>query len=147
MDLLMCPRAKRTVRAEGEFRFSELRVFVLGEASRFFRAIKVLCPALTVRKTSREEANVVLSVASVFSQKNEYCYLRILNDRMEIQVRDEMGARNAASILAQLIRPVGAEFALPCGTVEDYPDAQYRGYMLESSGRPDTWMEMPVIYE
>ena len=147
MDFSMCPRAKRTVRNEGEFRFSELKVFCVGDASRFFRAIKVLYPALAVRKTSREEANVVFSVASVFSQKSEYCYLRILEDRMEIQARDEMGARNAAAILAQLIRTEGAGFVLPCGTVEDWPDAQYRGYMLESSGRPDTWMEMPLIKE
>ncbi len=147
MDLLMCPRAKRTVRFEGEFHFSELKVFTVGEASRFFRAIRVLCPTLPVRETSREEANVVLSVATVFSQKNEYCYLRILKDRMEIHARDEMGARNAAAILAQLICRNGADFALPCGTVEDWPDAQYRGYMLESSGRKAAWMSMDLIKE
>lgn len=147
MDLSMCPRAKRTVRAEGEFQFSELKVFVIGEGSRFFRAIKVLCADLPVREVARDEANVVLSVASVFSQKNEYCYLRILSDRMEIQARDEMGARNAAAILAQIMCHNGSSFALPCGTVEDWPDAQYRGFMLESSGRKNTWMEMPLICE
>ncbi len=147
MDFSMCPRAKRTVRFEGEFHFSELKVFTVGDASRFFRAIKVLYPTLPVREASREEANVVLSVATVFSQKNEYCYLRISQDRMEIHARDEMGARNAACILAQIMRQNGPDFALPCGTVEDYPDAQYRGFMLESSGRPNTWMEMSLIKE
>ena len=147
MDLSMCPRAKRTVRFEGEFRFSELKVFTVGDAARFFRAIRVLCPDLPVAAAPRDEANIVLSVATVFSQKNEYCYLRILTDRMEIHARDEMGARNAAAILAQLIRRDGDIFTLPCGTVEDYPDAQYRGFMLESSGRKDTWMPMPLIKE
>lgn len=147
MDFSMCPRAKRTARFEGEFRFSELKVFVIGEPSRFFRAIKVLCPDLPVREVAREEANVVFSVASVFSQKNEYCYLRILSERMEIHARDEMGARNAAAILAQIMCRNGSDFSLPCGTVEDWPDAQYRGFMLESSGRKNTWMEMSLIKE
>ena len=147
MDLSMCPRAKRTVRFEGEFRFPELKVFAVGDASRFFRVLRVLMPALPVREVAREEANVVFSAAAVFSQKNEYCYLRILADRMEIQARDEMGARNAGAILAQLLRTDGKEFLLPCGTVEDWPDAQYRGFMLESSGRKDTWMPMSLIKE
>lgn len=147
MDFSMCPRAKRTVRFEGEFHFSALKVFCVGDASRFFRAIKVLYPELPVCTATREEANVVLSVATVFSQKNEYCYFRIQKDRMEIHARDEMGARNAAAILAQIIRRNGSDFALPCGTVEDYPDAQYRGYMLESSGRENTWMPMDLIKE
>jgi len=147
MDFSMCPRAKRTVRFEGKFQFDELKLFTVGGGERFVRALRVLCPALPVRTVSREEANVVLSVSTVFSSQNEYCYFRILADRMEIHARDEMGARNAASILAQIVRPSGAGFVLPCGTVEDYPDAQYRGYMLESSGRKNTWMEMDVIKE
>lgn len=147
MDFSMCPRAKRTKRFEGEFQFSELKVFSVGDTARFFRAIKLLCPELPVRECAREDANVVFSVATVFSQKNEYCYLRILGERAEIHARDEMGARNAAAILAQLIRRNGSDFSLPCGTVEDWPDAQYRGYMLESSGRENTWMEMEEIYD
>ncbi|MBQ9778236.1 MAG: family 20 glycosylhydrolase [Clostridia bacterium] len=147
MDFSMCPRAKRTVRLEGEFQFDELRLFTVGGGERFVRALRVLCPTLPVRAVSREEANVVLSVSTVFSSQNEYCYFRILEDCMEIHARDEMGARNAAAILAQIIRPNGAGFRLPCGTVEDYPDAQYRGFMLESSGRENTWMEMSLIKE
>ncbi len=147
MDFLMCPRAKRIKRFEGELSFLELKVFSVGDTARFFRALRVLCPDLPVRAVSREEANLVFSVATVFSSKNEYCHLRILEDRMEIHARDEMGARNAAAILAQIICRNGSSFVLPCGTVEDYPDAQYRGYMLESSGRPNTWMEMEEIYD
>ena len=143
MDFSMCPRAKRTARFEGEFRFPELKVFAVGDISRFVRILRVLSPALSVREVPREEANVVFSVATVFSQKNEYCYLRILKDRMEIHARDEMGARNAGAILAQLLREDGKEFLLPCGTVEDWPDAQFRGYMLESSGR--AWLPMDEI--
>lgn len=147
MDFSMCPRAKRTVRFEGVFRFDELKVFTVGDGARFFRALRVLCPDLSVREASRDEANVVLSVATVFSSKNEYCYFRIQQNGMEIHARDEMGARNAAAILAQIIRAKGAGFALPCGTVEDWPDAQYRGFMLESSGREKAWMPMELIKE
>lgn len=147
MDFSMCPRAKRAVREAGEFSFSELKVYSLGDTARFFRALRVLCPDLPVRVCKREEANVVFCVSNVYSSKNEYCRLRILSDKMEIQARDERGARNAAAILAQIMCRNGSSFSLPCGTVEDYPDAQYRGYMLESSGRADTWMEMEEIYD
>ena len=147
MSFSMCPRAKRTVRGEGEFQFTGLKVFTVGGGDRFLRALRIFLPDLKLERAAREEANVVLSVATVFSGANEYCYMRIQKDKMEIHCRDEMGARNAAAILAQIIRKRGEGFVLPCGTVEDYPDAQYRGYMLESSGRKNTWMEMSEIYD
>ena len=144
MRFTILPRAKRVVEKEGEFRFDALRIFTVGEGALFVRTLKALCPALPIEASSREDANLVLSVATVFSQKNEYCYLRILADRMEIHCRDAEGARNAACILAQIIRKTGTGFSLPCGTVEDYPDAQYRAFMLESSGR--SWLPMERIY-
>jgi hypothetical protein len=79
MDFSMCPRAKRTVRFEGEFHFSALKVFCVGDASRFFRAIKVLYPALPVCTATREEANVVLSVATVFSQNSMFRWVALLS--------------------------------------------------------------------
>ncbi len=147
MDFNMCPRAKRTKRSEGEFCFDEIRLFTVGNGDRFVRTLRALCPTLPIRAVEREDANVVLSVATVFSARNEYCYLRILSDRMEIHVRDEGGARNAACILAQLLLGVKEGFALPCGTIEDWPDAQYRGFMLESSGRKDAWIPMTELRE
>lgn len=110
------------------------------------RTLHALMPDIRIEAASREEANVVLSVATVFSAKNEYCYIRILDDRMEIHARDKEGARNAACILAQIIRRTPEGFALPCGTIEDYPDAQYRGFMLESSGRSWLSMERILLY-
>lgn len=145
MRFTILPRAKRVVEKEGEFRFDALRIFTVGEGALFVRTLKALCPALPIEASSREDANLVLSVATVFSQKNEYCYLRILDERMEIHCRDEQGARNAACVLAQIIRKDEAGYALPCGTVEDYPDAQYRAFMLESSGR--SWLSMERIYQ
>ena len=144
MSFSVLPRVKRECPVNGEFHFDALRIFTVGEGDSFARALKVLMPALPVEAVSREEANTVLSVATVFSCQNEYCYLRILPDKMEIHCRDKEGARNAACILAQIIRPDGTGFSLPCGTIEDYPDAQYRGFMLESSGR--SWLSMERIY-
>ena len=144
MSLSIIPRVKRATEAQGEFRFDELRVFTVGEGAAFARTLKALNPAVQVQSASREEANVVLTVATVFSQKNEYCYIRILPERMEIHCRDQKGARNAACVLAQLMGRNGESFSLPCGTVEDWPDAQYRGFMLESSGR--SWLSMERIY-
>ena len=147
MNFSIFPRPKRTVDFEGEFCFSELKVFTVGDGERFLRALRVLSPDTPVRKVARKEANLVLSVTSYFSSCNEFCYLRILPDRIEIQAKDAMGARNAASILAQIIKKNGSGFALPCGSIEDMPDASYRGFLIESSGRANTWMEMDEIYD
>ena len=135
MDFSMCPRAKRTVPSDGEFRFERLKLFSVGGGERFVRFLNTTMPELPIEKATREDANLILSVASVYSSKNEFCYLRILGNRMEINCRDEAGARNAAAIIAQIVHRDGEGFVLPCGSIEDYPDAQYRGFMLETSGR------------
>ena len=144
MSLSVLPRVKRECPAQGEFHFDALRVFTVGEGEMLSRTLHALVPTLPIEQVAHEAANTVLSVATVFSCRGEYCYIRVLPDRMEIHCRDKEGARNAACILAQIIRQDGAGFALPCGTIEDYPDAQYRGFMLESSGR--SWLSMERIY-
>lgn len=145
MDFSMCPRAKRIVSGAGTFGFKTLKIFSVGGGERFVRFLRAAMPELKVESVAREDANLILSVATIYSSKNEYCYLRILGSHMEINCRDEAGARNAAAIFAQIIRRDGDTFILPCGCVEDYPDAQYRGFMLETSGR--AYMPMNEILE
>ena len=144
MKYSIVPRVKRAVEATGDFCFDALRVQMIGDGGQFIRTLKALMPDLPVEEVQDNTKNLTLSVATVFSAESEYCYLRILPDRMEIQCRDKEGARNAACILAQIIKRNGTAFSIPCGSVEDWPDAQYRGYMLESSGR--VWMSMEDIY-
>ena len=111
MSFMIVPRVKRAKEAEGRFCFDTLRIFTVGEGESFARTLKALLPDVRIEHTSREQANVVLSVATVFSNKNEYCYLRILADRMEIHVRDKEGARNAACVLAQIMCHNGSSFS------------------------------------
>ena len=144
MPFTTCPRVKRARATGGSLKFKTLNLFTVGREDRFARALAVLLPDLPVRAVPREQANTVLSVASVFAAKEEYCYIRITPNGMEIRARDEMGARNAAAILAQIIRREGDAFVLPLGTVEDWPDAPYRAMMLESSGR--SWLSMAELY-
>ncbi len=147
MSYEVFPRVKRAKKAEGAYRFEALRVYYVGEAPLFESTLSILKPELAVQAASRDEADLVLSVAKVFSSKEEYCYLRVTEKGMEIHCRDDMGARNAATILAQIIRCDEKGYYVPCGSIEDYPDASYRGFMLESSGRVNTWMEMEEIYD
>ncbi len=144
MRFSILPRAKRVIEKEGSWHFDTLRVFSIGEGDMLPRTLKALLPDIKITTASREECNVVLSVAKVFSSKEEYCYIRILPDRMEIHCRDNDGARNAACILAQILRRDGEGYSLPCGSIEDWPDASYRGFMVESSGR--SWVSMERIY-
>ena len=143
MTASLCPRAKKSSLSDRSFRFPALRVYTVGDGSRFSRAMKAFFPTLTVEASDLDTANTVVSVASVFSSANEYCMIRISDSRIEIRARDADGARNAAAILAQLIRKEDGTWTLPYGTVEDWPDAPYRAMMLESSGR--SWIPMDQL--
>lgn len=144
MNFDMIPAPKRAKAFGGEFCFDALRIFTVGEGESFRRTLHALLPEIKSEETCREDANVILTVASVFSGKSEYCAIRIQPDRMEIRCRDGEGARNAAAILAQLLINNGTRERLPCGSLEDWPDASYRAMMLENSGR--VWMPMKEIY-
>lgn len=144
MNLEMIPAAKRTKLFGGEFHFESLNLFTVGEGGAFARTLHALLPEIKVVPAEREQANTVLSVAGAYSGKSEYCAIRILEDHMEIHCCDEQGARNAACILAQLLINNRTRNALPCGSIEDWPDASYRAMMLESSGR--VWMPTETLH-
>lgn len=145
MDFQICPRVKYARRQAGSFRARQWKVFTVGDGEAFFRAMGIFCPELRLERVSYREANVRLSVSESYSSRNEYCSARILEEAMELHCRDSAGARNAAAILAQLLEEAQGEWSLPCGVVEDWPDAQYRAFMVESSGR--VWVPMRTILE
>ena len=143
--MTICPRVKKATATGGRWQFDALRVSYVGDGELFESTLKELFPALVVQTVARNEANTTVSVAKVFSAFEEYCCLRITENGLEIQCRDNAAARNAAAVLAQLIRCESTGFSLPCGTVEDWPDASYRAFMLESSGR--AWLPMERLYQ
>lgn len=139
----ICPRVKQYEVKSGAFSADALRVFSLGKGELFFSACAILLPDVPVERANYAEANIRISVSADYSSKNEFCYLRIREDVVEIHCRDEAGARNAAAILAQILRKNEGGYTLPCGDIRDWPDAQYRAFMVESSGR--VWMPMERI--
>ncbi len=135
-DFQLCPRVKKTRSMQGEYTFHSLDIFTIGEGELFCSAIKIFQPALQVRKVSREEANLLLSVSYVYASAKEFCSIRITKNRIEIQCTDNAGARNAAAILAQIIyKNENGAYVLPCGIIEDWPDASYRSMMLDNACR------------
>ena len=139
----ICPRAKQHTEKNGIFRCEELKVFMLGKGELFFSALEILLPQARLQRVSYADANIRLSVSADYSSQAEYCSLRITEKLIEIHCRDEAGARNAAAILSQTLRHTENGWQLPCGELQDWPDAQYRAFMVESSGR--VWMPMDRI--
>jgi len=88
MNFSVCPRVKSAKSADGTFRFTALRVFTVGDGDRFVRALRAFLPTLPVQTVSRDDANVILSVASVFSSQNEYCAIRIRENRIAAAVKN-----------------------------------------------------------
>ncbi|MBO5069947.1 MAG: family 20 glycosylhydrolase [Roseburia sp.] len=144
MDFNTCPRLKKASKFSGEYRLDMFKVFTVGQGELFMRSLKIFLPQAEIKPVPREDANIVITVSYAYSSENEYCYIRITDCGIEIHCRDNAGARNAAAIIAQIIRTQeNGGFVLPCGVAEDWPDAQYRAMMLESSGR--VWMPMNII--
>ena len=144
MNFKMIPAAKRTELFGGTFDFDSLKIFTVGDGDSFTTALNTLLPDVKTGKVDRDNANVILSVAYAFSGKAEYCSIRILADHIEIHCRDKEGARNAACILAQVFINNRTRNSLPCGRIEDWPDASYRGMMIESSR---AWTPMERLYD
>ena len=137
------PRIKKYSIREGSFSFDSLRVSLSGDGALFLSCAKILLPNVKIEKASYREANIRISVSPDYSPYNEYCSLRITESFIEIHCRDNMGARNAASIIAQLMERTESGYTTACAQIEDWPDGQYRACMIESSGR--VWMEMGTI--
>ena len=115
----ICPRVKQYEVKNGVFAADELRVFSLGKGELFFSSWAVLMPEAKLQRAGYADANIRISVSADYSSQNEFCYLRIREDMVEIHCRDEAGARNAAAILAQILRKTESGYTLPCGDIRD----------------------------
>ena len=142
MDYPVWPRVKEFSPLEGTLTLEGLRVFSVGGNDLFFTFLEEFFPEMT-EKVPYDAANVRISQSAVYSPCQEFCSLRIREQGVEIHCRDAAGARNAAAILAQLLKKTPEGFALPLGDIRDWPDAQYRAFMVESSGR--VWVDMATI--
>lgn len=141
----ICPRVKQYRKMPGQFRCERIRIFMLGRGELFVSTVGILLPGIEMKQASYANANIRISVSEDYSSQKEYCSFRIREERIDIHCRDEAGARNAAAILAQILRKTDSGYMLPCGDLQDWPDAQYRAFMVESSGR--VWMPMDRILE
>ena len=133
MRFEICPRLKYYTQRAGEYRIPEFKVYTIGDGSLFCSALRIFLPEAVVREAAYEDANIRISVSKTFSGCDEYCSGRITERGVELHCRDNAGTRNAASILAQLVRKAGGDYTLPMGTFEDWPDAQYRAFMSSTS--------------
>ncbi len=132
----VCPRVKKGWKTGGEYQFDAFRLFTVGEGDLFARSLGIFIPSITVKQVGQEEANLLLTVSYIFSSESEYCRIRITECGVEIQCRDNIGARNASAILAQIIeQKEDGSYVLPCGIIEDWPDAQYRAMMFDNACR------------
>ena len=142
MDYPVWPRVKEYAPLSGAVILEKLRVFALGEGELFFSVLEEFMPG-SVEKADYDGANVRISQSTTYSPYPEFCSLRIRENGVEIHCRDAAGARNAAATLVQRAKKTPEGYALPLGDIRDWPDAQYRAYMVESSGR--VWVDMPTI--
>lgn len=142
MDYPVWPRVKEFSPFGGRLTLEGLRVFSVGENHLFFTVLEEFFPEMT-EKVPYDAANVRISQSASYSPYPEFCSLRIREHGVEIHCRDGAGARNAAAVLAQLLKKTPAGYSLPLGDIRDWPDGQYRAYMVESSGR--VWVDMPTI--
>ncbi len=100
MEYNNCPRVKKYEALPGSLQFTSFKVFEAGQSELFFSSMRIFQPDLKVEKSSYKDANIRLSVSADYSPYNEYCYIRIRENAIEIHCADRLGARNASAILA-----------------------------------------------
>ena len=142
MDYPIWPRVKEFCCISGSVALPQFLVFAVGGGNRFFSVLDEFFPG-EWKKANYDEANIRISISDTYSPCPEFCSLRMRENGIEVHCRDEAGARNAAAILAQIAQKKDSGWQLPLGDIRDWPDAQYRAYMIESSGR--VWVDMPTI--
>ena len=74
---------------------------------------------------------------------DEFDYVITVADTVEIAAKDSAGMNHALATLLQMIEKDGDALTLPCGTVQDRCDSQWRGLMLDLSR---CWHEADYIF-
>ncbi len=115
------------------------------EGDAAIRSLQIFLPEIHWEAAERENALLILQRQEDLSEHQEYYDMQIRPDTISVLYRDRLGARNAASTLAQMICPADGGYALSCGQVQDYPDSLFRSALLESSGR--VWQSKEEVKE
>lgn len=84
-------------------------------------------------KTGKSSTSVTFKTIKVNEHGDEYYKLSIANGKITISAPTETGALNGAKTLAAIIEREGVNATIPNAEIEDYPDLQHRGMMLDVS--------------
>jgi len=134
--MMILPRPKRLTGLDGRLRLSSaVSVYACDFPGRkALNALRLFMPnVLFAEAKCRCEADIVLECRPSITRNDEYYTIDASALPVKVQYRAFMGARNAASSLAQLISKDGEGYFIPACTVEDEPAFEFRSILLDSA--------------
>ncbi len=134
----MIPRAKKESFTNEKFVLPESFAISVDEeyADRAKALFEMFLDGCCVKVSA--DAKVKIEKTDAFKHHEEYSVI-INNDGAELKFGDYIGLRNAIATFSQIAKVENGGFSFPVGCVEDYPDAEFRGVMLDlARGTRDT---------
>lgn len=130
---MIIPRAKKEIRGEGQFCLNTpLSVITDDESAFIVKVISEMLPFMKPVESSDNASSVSVAICREISSKNEFYRLISKNGRIEITARDKRGAVNAIATLAQIICEENGKYYAPEVEIEDYPDKEFRSFMIDT---------------
>jgi hypothetical protein len=145
VESMVVPRVK-SQRVNGELCSfgNEIKVYIdSDEAQVAISSLKAFLPEINFIEFNRKSSFIEFIHDSKISKHAEYYEIVISDKKILVKYVDRLAARNAASTIANLVEKSEELYALPQGSIIDYPDFSHRSALLESSGR--AWMTLDEL--
>ncbi len=102
-------------------------------AKRAKNAISELIPYVKFDVTEKSSiADVMLVTVPGISEKAEYYEINAKDGKVSVSAKDFRGHINAIATLSQMFSFENGAFYLQCAEIKDYPDKQFRSFMIDT---------------
>lgn len=130
---MLIPRAKKESAGKAKFKLCvPVTIATSGESEFIIAVFREMMPYLNVERTEGADAAVSVRISAEVSDLSEFYTLTAKDGRVDIIAKDKRGAVNAVASLAQLIYEEGGEYLVDEVEIEDYPDKEFRSFMIDT---------------
>lgn len=130
---MLIPRAKKEIDNGAKFALAiPVSVKVDADCAFALEIISEMAPYLKPECSDSAGASISITLCPEISSKNEFYKLCAKDGKIEISAKDKRGVINAIATLTQIIRETDGEFSVREVEIEDYPDKEFRSFMIDT---------------
>ena len=130
---MIIPRAKKESRSGKVHALSVPLSVWLGDGCELAaRALSEMMPYLKPTLSEPNNAAISIAIDAQISERNEFYSLSSTGGRVSVVAKDKRGVINAIATLSQIAREVGGTYYIDEVEIEDYPDKEFRSFMIDT---------------